>query len=85
MSMEAAAIRPRAGVRLDRSKFDYELARRGISAQELSSMIGVHAVVLSRARNGHAVREATFRKIANGLLAIPPLDGAVELLAEPAS
>jgi hypothetical protein len=83
--MEAPAIRPRAGVRLDRNKLDFELARRGINAQELSTLIGVHAVVLSRARNGHAIREATFRKIANGLFAIPMLDGAVELLEEPAS
>jgi DNA-binding Xre family transcriptional regulator len=83
--MEAAAIRPRAGVRLDRNKLDFELARRGISAQELSEVIGIHAVVLSRARNGHAIRERTFRRIASGLLAIPLLDGAGELLAEPAS
>ena len=82
--MEASAIRPRAGVRLDRNKLDFELARRGISAHELSSLIGIHEVVLSRARNGHAIREATFRKIANGLLGIPLLDGAVELLSEPA-
>lgn len=80
-----SAIRPRVGVRLDRSKLDFELARRGISAQELGLVIGVHAVVLSRARNGHAIRETTFRKIASGLLAIPPLDGAVELLEEPGS
>jgi DNA-binding Xre family transcriptional regulator len=83
--MEAPVIRPRAGVRLDRTRLDYELARRGISAHELSSLIGIHEVVLSRARNGHAIREATFRKIASGLLAIPLLDGAVELLAAPAS
>jgi len=51
-----SAIPPRAGVRLDRSKLDFELARRGISAQELGLVIGVHAVVLSRARNGHAIR-----------------------------
>jgi urease gamma subunit len=79
-----SAIRPRAGVRLDRTRLDYELAIRGISAQELSSACGVHAVVLSRARNGHAVREVTFRKIASGLNAIPVMDGAAELLAEPA-
>lgn len=83
--MESATIGPRAGIRLDRNKLDFELARRGISAQDLSLSIGVHAVVLSRARNGHAIREATFRKIVNGLLGIPPLDGAVELLDEPAS
>jgi Helix-turn-helix len=82
--MESPAIRPRAGVRLDRNKLDFELARRGISAQELSTLIGVHAVVLSRARNGRAIRETTFRKIANGLRGIPLLDGAVELLSEPA-
>jgi hypothetical protein len=82
--MEAPVIRPRAGIRLDRNKLDFELARRGISAQDLSLLIGVHAVVLSRARNGHSIRETTFRKIANGLLGIPLLDGAVELLSEPA-
>jgi DNA-binding Xre family transcriptional regulator len=83
--MESATIGPRAGIRLDRNKLDFELARRGINAQELSESIGVHPVVISRARNGHAIRETTFRKIASGLLAIPPLDGAVELLEEPAS
>ena len=40
--------------------------------------------MLSRARNGHAIRESTFCKIANGLAAIPIVEGAVALLAEPA-
>jgi DNA-binding Xre family transcriptional regulator len=83
--MESAAIRPRAGVRLDRTRLDYELARRGISAHELSSLIGIHEVVLSRARNGHAIREGTFRKLAVGLAGIPLLEGAEALLPDVAS
>jgi DNA-binding Xre family transcriptional regulator len=82
--MEAPVIRPRAGIRLDHLKFDHALARRGISAAQLSAASGVHEVVLSRARHGASIREATFRRIVAALLAIPPLDGAVELLSEPA-
>jgi hypothetical protein len=81
--MEAPAIRPRAGIRLDRVKLDHELARRGINAAELAAASGVHAVVLSRARHGASIPESTFRRIVAALLTIPPLDGAVELLAEP--
>lgn len=77
-----AAPRPRAGVRLDPTKLDFELARRGVTAAELCSQIGVSEVVLSRARHGHSVRESTLRKITGGLLAIPLLDGADLLLAE---
>jgi transcriptional regulator with XRE-family HTH domain len=83
--MEAPVIRPRAGIRLDYAKFDHELARRGISAADLAAASGVHQVVLSRARHGASIREATFRRIVAALLTIPPLDGAVELLQEPVS
>jgi hypothetical protein len=41
-------------------------------------------VVLSHARTGRAVREATLRKIAAGLTAIPELPGAVDILEVPA-
>lgn len=54
--------RPRAGVRLDPAKLDYELARRGITAKELGARIGLSEVGLSRARNGHCVREGTLRR-----------------------
>ncbi len=80
--MEAPVIRPRAGIRLDHARLDYELARRGISAAELSAASGVHEVVLSRARHGASIREATFRRIVTALLAIPPLEGAAELLVD---
>jgi hypothetical protein len=79
----APAIRPRAGVRLDPGKFDFELARRCVTAQQLCSVIGISEVVVSRARNGHAVRETTLRRIVDGLLAIPLVEGAEAILAEP--
>jgi hypothetical protein len=47
----------------------------------LGARIGLSEVALSRARNGHAIREATLRRIAAGLTAIPQLEGADELLA----
>jgi DNA-binding Xre family transcriptional regulator len=75
----------RDGIRIDPTRLDHELARRGITAQELSAAIGVSAVALSHARNGHSIRETTFAKIANGLAQIPVLDGADALLAEPVS
>jgi transcriptional regulator with XRE-family HTH domain len=76
-----SAPRPTTGIRLDRAKFDFELARRGLTARELGARIGLSEVALSRARNGHAIREATLRRIAAGLTAIPQLEGADELLA----
>jgi len=78
-----SAPRPRAGVRLDRAKLDYELARRGITARQLAARIGVSEVALSRARHGRCVRETTLRRIADGLRAIPELDGAVDILELP--
>jgi DNA-binding Xre family transcriptional regulator len=57
------------------------MASRDLTARALSAAIGVSEVALSRARNGHAIREATLRKIAAGLTAIPQLEGADELLA----
>jgi DNA-binding Xre family transcriptional regulator len=75
--------RPRTGVRLDRAKLDYELALRGITARELGRRIGLSEVALSRARHGHAIREATLRRIADGLRGIPPVDGAAALLVAP--
>jgi DNA-binding Xre family transcriptional regulator len=77
--------RPRAGVRLDPAKLDYELARRGITAKELGARIGLSEVGLSRARNGHCVREGTLRRIAAGLTSFPPLPGADDLLVGPPS
>lgn len=81
----APPLRPRVGVRVDRGRLDYELARRGLSAREFGARAGLSEVVLSHARTGRAVREATLRKIAAGLTAIPELPGAVELLAAPPS
>jgi len=79
-----APVSPRTGVRIDPGRLDHALAVRGITARQLAAAIGVHEVLLSRARNGHNVREATFRKIADGLAAFPLVDGAAELIAEPA-
>jgi transcriptional regulator with XRE-family HTH domain len=81
--MPDSAPTPRTGVLLDRAKLDYELALRGITARELGARIGVNEITLSHARNGRCVREGTLRRIAEGLRAIPQLEGAADLLAEP--
>ncbi len=81
--MPESAPQPRVGVRLDPAKLDFELARRGITARQLAAQIGVSEVALSHARTGHCIREGTLRRIADGLRAIPQLDGADDLLAEP--
>jgi transcriptional regulator with XRE-family HTH domain len=81
--MTGSPPRPRVGVRLDPAKLDFELARRGVTARQLGARIGLSEVALSRARNGHCVRETTLRRIADGLRAIPELDGATDLLAPP--
>jgi transcriptional regulator with XRE-family HTH domain len=76
-------LRPRAGVRLDRDRLDFELGVRGLTARDLSAAIGLSEVAISRARCGHPVTPRTLRRIAAGLTSIPQLDGAAELLVTP--
>lgn len=69
-------------LRLDPAKLDRELARRGISQRQFAERCGLHETAISRARR-EPVREATLRRITEGLLAIPLMPGADLLVAEP--
>jgi len=68
------------GVLVDPRRLDFELQRRGLSARDFGARIGLSEVILSKARNGHRVQSATFRKIASGLDNIPVLAGADAIL-----
>jgi len=76
-------IERRAGVRIDAARFDYELARRGISPRQFAELSGVNEATLSRARHGYRVRESTLRRIVTAMLRIPTMPGAELLLSEP--
>jgi hypothetical protein len=73
----------RSGVKLDSDRIDYELARRGKTAHEVSLHTGIPESTLSRARHGRAVSGLTLRRLTAGLLEIPLLIGADLLVAEP--
>lgn len=79
----ATTLPQRAGIKLDIERFDYELARRGITARRLAEVSGVHEVNISRARRGYQIRERTLRRLTEALLACPVLEGADLLIAEP--
>ncbi len=72
-----------AGVKIDPQRLDFELARRGLRARDLSARSGVGEATLSKLRHGYAVTPATFHRLVRALTEIPPLDGADLLLAQP--
>ena len=80
--MDTTTLR-RDGIVLDPVRFDFELARRGITAADLAAVAGVHEVSLSRARHGARIREATLRKLATALTRIPVIKGADAIIAAP--
>ena len=81
--MSVIVIPARVGVRIDPSKLDFELARRGITSRRLAEEAGVHEVTISRARHGGALSERNLRKLAKALLEIPLMAGVDLLIAEP--
>lgn len=72
-----------AGVKIDPQRLDFELARRGLRARDLSARSGVGEATLSKLRHGYAVAPVTFRRLVRALAEIPPLEGADLLLAQP--
>jgi transcriptional regulator with XRE-family HTH domain len=81
--MSVSAIPARVGVRIDPTKLDFELARRGLTSRRLAEVAGVHEVTISRARHGGALSERNLQKLAKALLEIPLMLGADLLIAEP--
>jgi hypothetical protein len=79
----ASAVAARNGIRIDVALFDYELARRGLTARRLAALAGINEVMISRARHGGQMREATFIKLTLALASVPVLLGADAMVAAP--
>jgi len=79
----ADTLTRRAGVRVDPAKLDHELARRGITARELSQRARVPEAMISRARHGARISESTLRRLTGGLLEIPLMPGSDLLISAP--
>lgn len=75
--------RRRSGARVSAQHLDYMLQVRGLTARQFAQIAKVHEVTLSRARQGHPVKEDTLRRITAALLQIPPLAGSELLLVGP--
>lgn len=73
----------RRGARMSAQHLDYELQSRGLTARQFAQIAKIHEVTLSRARQGHPVKESTLRRITAALLQIPPLAGSELLLVGP--
>jgi transcriptional regulator with XRE-family HTH domain len=73
---------PPGFVRLQRSAFDRELHRRGLTGAQLAKLAGLTEPTLSRIRNGACTRDKTFKQIATALLSVPVVEGA-DLLLDP--
>ncbi|HEX3507311.1 MAG TPA: helix-turn-helix transcriptional regulator [Candidatus Dormibacteraeota bacterium] len=70
------------GVRINPTRIDRELARRGWSATDLARASGCSPSTISGARRGRQVTNETLSKIAGALLNAPVVPG-VDALLEP--
>jgi transcriptional regulator with XRE-family HTH domain len=70
------------GVRINPTRLDRELARRGWNATDLAKASGCSPSTVSGARRGRTVTNETLRKIAGALLNAPVVPG-VDSLLEP--
>ncbi len=68
------------GVRINPTRLDRELARRGWSATDLARAAGCSASTISGARRGRTVTSDTLRKIAGALELAPVMPGIDYLL-----
>lgn len=69
-------------VLVDAARLQYELAIRGMSANDLAKKIGVSAATMSAIRHGRRIAETSLRLIAGGLEAIP-VNAIIERLLGP--
>jgi transcriptional regulator with XRE-family HTH domain len=68
------------GIRLNPTRLDRELARRGWSATDLARAAGCSPSTISGARRGRTVTNETLRKIAGALEVAPIMPGVDHLL-----
>jgi transcriptional regulator with XRE-family HTH domain len=69
-------------VQLDRAQFDYELARRNLTARELSRLTGIPEPTISKARHGRRVRPGTLQRLSSAL-ARQPITASVDIVLRP--
>lgn len=67
-------------VRLNRTRLERELARRGWNATDLARASGCSQATISGARRGRAITSATLSKIANALRQAPVIPGIDDIL-----
>lgn len=72
------------GVRVNPSRIRFEMARRGLSGNELARLAHVSPATVSMAVNGREVAAGTLAKLAIGLSRADPVPGLGELLDVPA-
>ncbi len=68
---------------LDRARFDWELARRNLTAARLAELSGLSRTMISFARNGRPMAPATFARISEAIMSQPVVPGADRLLRVP--
>ncbi len=73
----------RKGIRLDRDRLDYELGRRALTGRRLAELAGIDEAIVSRARHGYGISEATLRRLTEALLSQPLIVGADLLIVRP--
>lgn len=66
--------------RIDASRLERELARRGWNATDLATASGISAATISAARHGRPLANATICKIADALRKAPVISGVDALL-----
>jgi DNA-binding Xre family transcriptional regulator len=67
-------------IRLNPSRLDRELARRGWNASDLAEAAGCSAATISAARRGRPITSGTLSKIAGALQNAPVIPGIDEIL-----
>jgi DNA-binding Xre family transcriptional regulator len=67
-------------VRLNRTRLERELARRGWNATDLAKASGCSPATISGARRGRAITSATLSKIADALRQAPVIPGIDDIL-----
>ena len=68
---------------IDRTRLDYECARRGLTATELARLSGITEATLSHIRAGHPAMARSLTRIAEALAAAPVVEGMSLILSEP--
>lgn len=73
------------GYRVDGSRLDFELARRGLRPVDLARLAGLTPLTISKARHGEPIKPRTLRAIGEALTRVPVIENADLILPAPSS